>query len=127
MHANLFTRLLTALMLIVPLEVYAADVNFTSSETITVTGATTSANGTFSLSQAKVTTQDVMVSNNSTTIKAFVTCGSGSSITATVAGVGMTPIAPGAIIILHKGTADTCAAITGSSTADIDFTSGQGN
>ncbi len=109
------------------LPVLAADANFTPSETITVGGATTSANATFSLSQANITTQDVLVTNNSTTIKAYVICGKGSSIAATLAGVGMTPVAPGAILVLHKGASDTCAAITASSTASIDFTSGQGN
>ncbi len=114
-------------------------INSQPGETVPLTAGTSSTNVKFALPASRLN-YDVIVQNLSTTITAFVAFGDSTavaqaSIVATVPGTTGTinafPVPPGAIITLQKGSdaqrCDTCAAITGSSTAQLYFTSIQGS
>jgi len=92
---------------------------FTPGGTVNVAATTTTAN----VALASGAKDQVMVTNNAGGSLAFVAFGS-SAVTATAA--TSTPVLPGAAYIFTVGTATHMAAITGTGTATVYATAGQG-
>lgn len=103
----------------------AESINFTAGESIPLTATTAGVAAAFALAQSAAYT-DCMITNAGSAI-AFIGFGEGSAVLPALTGtVNATPIAPGASIILRKGTAIRCLAICASGTVQLYFTAGQG-
>lgn len=97
-------------------------------ETQSISASTSSSSITFSLASA-INSPDVTITNSGAAT-AFIGCGVGT-VTAQLPGAGNTqsfPILTGETMTLRKGVgSNTCSAITGSGSATVYFTAGQGN
>lgn len=97
--------------------------NFTPFETVPLTASNSSSAVSFGLQQSKQY-PDVMVQNVGS-VTAFI----GFSTTAALPALNVvngTPIPAGAIMVLKKGGAQTISGITASGSAQLYFTSGEG-
>ena len=100
--------------------------NFLAGESISLSATTASSTAQFTANNSALY-PDVLVYNSGNTT-AFFGCG-GSSVTAALPASGATnatPIAPGAIMVMRKGGATYCAAITSTGTTTVYFTAGIG-
>ena len=100
--------------------------NFTAGETIALTATTSPAFASFALVQSVAYT-DCMITNAGTVI-AYVGFGNVPAQIPSLAGtVNATPVPPGSVLILRKGTHTQCNALCASGTAQLFFTAGQGS
>lgn len=100
--------------------------NFTPGESIPLTATTSGAQASFILVQSVAFT-DCMVTNAGS-VMAFVGFGSTpAQLPGTSGTANATPVPAGASVVLRKGAATQCSAITASSTTQLYFTAGQGS
>ena len=100
--------------------------NFTAGETIALTATSAGASASFMQVQSVAYT-DCMITNAGA-VMAYVGFGSAQAQVPTGSGVvNATPVPPGGVLILRKGTHTQCNAICASGTTQLLFTAGQGS
>ena len=98
--------------------------NFTPGETVSLSASAASASVAFTLAQS-ASYPDCLVTNAGSS-PVFVGFGSPALLPGAGA-LNATPVLPGESMVLRKGSASNCCAVTVSGTALVYFTAGQGN
>lgn len=103
----------------------AYDKNFFPIETVTLTAGTSSTSVQFTSTQTG-NTQELMVVNTGSTI-AFLVCGGAGAIASVPGDTVSWPVIPNGALLVNKGNAAYCAAITASGSDVLYLTQGAGN